>query len=99
MGSAGGIILSERLKQLEAALGEYFGAINEIRMGLRTKMPKRPDALVQYERCQALGLPLVDGGIIDQPYIWLQELAVIIEQETLFKLLEERQREMSSAPM
>lgn len=96
MGSKGGVVLSERLNKLEAALREYYGAINELRMGLNTKVPPKPPALVQYERCQALGIPLVAGGVIDQPYEWLQEIAVIIEQKTLFELLEKRQREIES---
>jgi len=98
VGTAGGIILSEKLNELEAALREYYGAINEIRMGLRAKVPKKPDALVMHEKCKALGIPLVEGGVMNQPYIWLQELAVIIEQETLFALLEQKQREQSGAP-
>lgn len=97
MGTKGGLILSERLKKLEVALREYYGAISELQMGLNVKIPPKPNALVQYERCQALGIPLVDGGVIDQPYEWLQELAVIIEQKTMFELLQKRQQE-SDAP-
>lgn len=95
MGPAGGVELSEHLDELEAGLREYYGAINEIRMGLNAQLPPKPQALVYYETCKALGLPLVDCGVMGQPYIWLQEVAVITEQEMLFKLLEERQRNMS----
>ena len=92
MGSAGGIILSERLKELEAALGEYYGALNELKMGLKPKkMPSKPQALLEYQRCKALGIPLVSGGVRDQPHVWLQELAVILNQEELWtKILEQR---------
>lgn len=98
MVTPGGIILSKRLSDLEAALRDYLGALNEIKMGIRNKMPPKPKPLVEYERCKELGLPLVAGGISDQPYIWLQEVAVIIEQQTLFRLIEESQRERSGAP-
>lgn len=94
----GGIELSERLKKLEATLRDYYGALNEMRMGLNAKIPPKPKSLVEYERCQALGLPLVQGGVAGQPYIWLQEIAVIIEQKELFELLEQRQRQQSEAP-
>lgn len=97
MVTKGGIELSERLKKLEAALRDYYGALNEIKMGLATRIPPKPKTLVEYERCQELGLPLVAGGIKGQPYIWLQEIAVIIEQKQLFELMEKRQRE-SEAP-
>ena len=93
MGTKGGLILSEKLKELERALGEYYGAINEIKMKIRAKMPPKPEALVTYEKCKALGIPLVEGGVMNQPYIWLQELAVVIDQETLFDLIEKRQQE------
>lgn len=98
MGSFG-VELSERLKELESALREYFGALNEIKMGLTVKnMPPKPQALTWYERCKVLGIPLVSGGVSDQPYIWLQELAVVIEQKTFFELLEKRQSQEENAP-
>ena len=85
-------MLSEILTELEAALREYYGAINELKAGLKVKMPPKPKPLIEYERCQALGLPLTEGSVMNQPYIWLQQIAVIIDQEMLFKLLEEQQR-------
>lgn len=94
----GGLELSERLRSLEAALRDYYGALNEMKMGLHVKIPPKPKPLVEYERCQALGLPLVEGGVVGQPYIWLQEIAVIIEQKELFELLEKRQIQQSEAP-
>ena len=95
MGPYGGVALSKKLEKLEAALRDYYGALNEIKMGIRNKIPPRPKSLVEYERCQDLGLPLVEGGVMDQPYIWLQEIAVITEQKQLFELLEKRQRQQN----
>jgi hypothetical protein len=93
-----GVELSERLKELESSLREYYGALNEMKMGIRNKMPPKPRALKVYEQCQELGLPLVGGGVIEQPYIWLQEIATIIEQKTLFEILDERNRQ-AGAPI
>lgn len=95
MGSPG-VELSERLKELESSLREYYGALNEMKMGIRDKMPPRPKALVIYEQCQELGLPLVSGGVVEQPYIWLQEVATIVEQRTLFEILEKRNQQMQA---
>ncbi|MGC9423767.1 hypothetical protein [Vibrio sp.] len=61
-------------------------------------MPPRPKALVDFERCQDLNLPLVDGGVMAQPYIWLQEVATIIEQKALFEALRKKNEEQSNAP-
>jgi len=33
-----------------------------------------------YERCRSTGLPLVAGGVLDQPHIWLLEWSVIEQQ-------------------
>lgn len=93
-----GVELSERLEVLESSLREYYGALNEVKMGLKAKMPPKPKALITYEQCLDLGLPLADGGVLNQPYIWLQEVATIIEQKTLFEILEKRQQEQSNAP-
>jgi len=61
-------------------------------------MPPMPKPLVVYERCKKLGLPLVSGGVLDQPYVWLQQIAVIDEQEMLFRLLEKRSKGNPNAP-
>lgn len=59
-------------------------------------MVPAPDILIKYKRCRELGLPLVSGGVMNQPYLWLQEVAAITEQEALFKALEEKQREQEA---
>lgn len=92
MGSPG-VELSERLKELESSLREYYGALNEMKMGIARKMPPKPKALAVYEKCETLGLPLLSGGVMNQPFIWLQELAVIIETKTLFEVLEKRNQQ------
>lgn len=54
-------------------------------MGLSgVKVPPKPEALVLWQQCKALGLPLVSGGLVDQPHIWLIEIAVLLEEEELF---------------
>lgn len=50
--------------------------------------PKKPQALVLYQQCEALGLNLMGGGLVDQPHIWLQEIAVVSDTERAFKALQ-----------
>jgi hypothetical protein len=47
------------------------------------EIPEKPEALVLYKRCKSTGLPLVEGGVSDQPHIWLEELSVIVSVEEL----------------
>lgn len=37
-----------------------------------------PESLVRYLQRKEIGIPYVDGGVLDQPYIWMQEDGVII---------------------
>lgn len=56
-------------------------------------MPKKPDVLVAYERCQELNLPMTSGGVMNQPHIWLQEIAVAIDEKSRFEFLEKLAQE------
>lgn len=76
--------MREGLAQLEQALLDYYGGLQEIAMTQTLKVPEKPEALVLYQRVQALGIPPVEGGIEDQPHIWMQELAVVRDTEELF---------------
>jgi len=68
------------LHDLDQSLWEYYGQLNERRAGVKIKpediVPK-PAALVRYEQARDLGIPYVNGGLVDQPYIWMQEHGVI----------------------
>lgn len=87
----GGSKLEGELQDLRKELENYFGFMNEVRMGLTTKIPEPPEALVRWHQCQTTGLPLVAGGLLDQPHIWLRELAVVIEISTLFERINREQ--------
>lgn len=93
MGGLGGIKVKEGLKDLEQALLDYYGALNELRMLQEVsvgntgtvKIPEKPEALQLWEMCEAVGLPLFGGGLMDQPHIWLEELAVVRKIQEMFK--------------
>jgi len=73
----GGSIIGGYLDELTDQLRDYYGALNEIKQGLTVKIPERPEALKRYEQCKSTGLPLVSGGLQDQPHIWLMEYDVV----------------------
>jgi hypothetical protein len=56
-------------------------------MGTGAKPTLKPIALIYYEMTVELGIPLVDGGIMDQPYIWLQMIGVIKHRESIWRNL------------
>ena len=71
-------------------LMNFYGSINEQKMGVKPDSIEKPEAMILWEKCQEIGLPLVDGGLMDQPYIWLQEVAVIKNTKALFDLANQR---------
>lgn len=80
-GDVGERSLTTLLAEFRLEVREYFGAMNELRMGLKPeKPPIKPGALSLLELCQSQGLPLVAGGLVDQPYIWLLQCD-ILQQE------------------
>lgn len=89
--SGGGRKIARGLEALEKELHSYYGVLNEIRMGINSKPPEKPEALVMWNQCQAIGLPLLSGGTMDQPHIWLQEVAVITDVIALFAELARRE--------
>lgn len=50
------------------------------------KVPDKPNSLRRLEQCQALGTNLVEGGLLNQPHLWLLEVAVIKEVQTIYQL-------------
>jgi hypothetical protein len=94
----GGSELAGELEALRDELLDYFGAISEMRMlsesqpnlASTIKIPKKPEPLVLWEKCQALGLPLYEGGLLDQPYIWIEQVAVIMDVQTVFNAVNKR---------
>lgn len=94
-GNGGGRALAEKLEALREAMHDYFGTLNEIKMGLTAKVPEKPMAYDLYIKTERLGIPLVSGGLIDQPHIWLMELGVILETEQVYSSMEAMASETS----
>lgn len=84
LATRGGIILGGALKELEDALVEYYGTLNEVKHGLNAQPNEKPHELILYEQMQEMHVPLVAGGLMDQPHIWLQQYAVVRNVKALF---------------
>lgn len=91
--TGGGSALARGLELLEVALQDYFGTLNEIEQGLNVDVPVKPEALVYWEMMKFTDLPVVDGGLIDQPHIFMREMIIVANQVTL----NERLRQMSQS--
>ena len=86
----GGNIVQTRLKELEEAIDNYFGMINQIRNGIKVpqdEVVEEPEALLLYDMCKEMGIPRVAGSLEEQPFIWLQEWAVAKQRSELHEAL------------
>ena len=72
------------LRELEDALVEYYSTLNEIKAGLNTQPAEKPYELLLYEQVSEMRIPLVAGGLMDQPHIWLMQYAVVRNIKALF---------------
>ena len=67
------------LEQIRTEIEEYYFGYNEVKMNVRNIPPQKPDILVTYEMCVKQRLPLVAGGLLDQPHFWLLECEEIVQ--------------------
>jgi hypothetical protein len=96
--AVGGRVLGERLEELESALMDYFGAINEAQQStdfnIKVEIPEMPDALAYLRQIEHFGTPLVSGGMMAQPHIFLMEYAICVRVERMFKLAAQAQQQV-----
>jgi hypothetical protein len=69
VGTFGKRKIRDILEETQNEIQEYYGLLNELRMGASSKVPQKPDILTLYENLNSSGLPLWSGGYMDQPYI------------------------------
>lgn len=70
MGTSGKLTLIDEIRKFKEEIREYYGLKNELQMGVRSSLPPKPEIIVFYEETQLFNLPFVDGGYIDQPYLY-----------------------------
>ena len=88
MEKPGGKLVAEILDETRDEVREYFGAMNEVKLGARGRVPPKPDKLRVYEAVKESGLPILAGGFMDQPYIWVTIFEVIGQEKMLQEMLE-----------
>ena len=77
MVSPGKRIVRDRLDEIQNEVQEYYGLLNELRMGARSSIPAKPEILVLYENLKLFNIPLVSGGYQDQPWLLTRMLLVV----------------------
>jgi hypothetical protein len=67
-------------------LRNYFGGLNEVKAGLPfPEGLEKPEELILYEQIKEMGVPLVSGGVLDQPHIWLIIYGVISSEMKIWE--------------
>lgn len=66
-------------------LEEYYGTLAELRAGLNVPIPTQPEILQYLEMCEANQVPLVAGGLLDQPHIYLIEANIARTKREMFQ--------------
>lgn len=56
-------------------------------MGLKVKVPPKPEELIRYEMVNEMKIPLVAGGVMDQPHIWLLQYAIVKDVMAIFEAI------------
>ena len=92
MGKQGGRIVGGALADLRSAIADHYGALAEIREGLPVAIPDKPDALVFYEMTIDMGIPLVNGGLRDQPHIWMMEYKICKNEVTIWEAVKNQKK-------
>jgi len=83
----GGSRLARALSDLTDALGDYYGQLNEVRLGLSDQLPSKPEAMVLHDQMQEFGIPIVDGGLLDQPFIFMMEYHTVRNMKQQMELV------------
>lgn len=78
-------LLEQGLKTLEETLLNYYGAITEIRNNRKVPVPDMPESAILAEQIQQTGHLYFDGGLADQPYLFMKEIKVCIDIRDLFR--------------
>ena len=76
--------LSDHFDEMARELEDYFGTLAELKAGLITKVPETPEILYLLEMCEQNRVPLMAGGLMDQPHIFLIEAGIARSKRDLF---------------
>lgn len=95
MVSLGKRVILEIIDDIKSEIQEYYGLLNELRMGARSKVPEKPEILILSDTLKSLNLPVWSGGLMDQPY--LTSLLLVIARESA-DVMEHLQNALNNQP-
>jgi hypothetical protein len=70
---------------MDRELEEYYGVFAELKAGLSVSIPETPEILLYLEMCESNKIPLMAGGLLDQPHIFLIEANIARSKREMFK--------------
>jgi hypothetical protein len=76
-------------------MSNYLGMLNEVAIGLKIRpdrVVQMPPELKKYRQMEVTGLPIWEGGLQDQPHIWLEMMGVIAHIIKVFENLAKANR-------
>jgi hypothetical protein len=80
VGTWGKRIILDIIEDTQIEIQEYYGLLNELKMGARSKVPEKPEILILNDTLKMLNVPIWNGGLMDQPY--LTTLLLITAKQT-----------------
>lgn len=89
----GKIALAQKLDALARAVEDFEGALNQKAMNLPVEIPEKPEAMILDEQIRSSGLPLLPGGVMDQPWITMKEIQTVRNMRELYAVLRKQQEE------
>lgn len=96
---SGGRGLGEILEDLQVDVANYLGMLNQLAAGLRLSVEERyemPPELRKFYQMEATHLSVWEGGLEDQPHIWLLMLGVLSNTVKTFEALRDQQNARAS---
>lgn len=92
MENGGGRVLRGKLDELFMEVLNYYGLLNALSMGTSKTVPEKPEILAYYDQIRELNTLLLAGGLLDQPYIFMQEISVVIRAKKHFNAIQKAQQ-------
>lgn len=94
------MILRGKLNEFQSKVEAYLGMLNQLKVGLNVAEEERvekPPELKKYEQTLALGLPVWQGGLQDQPHIWLEQVGIMRALLAVFQVADKTSSEKKDA--
>lgn len=91
--SRGGAKLNQKFSELRTALEDYYGALAQILNNIQVEVPDKPIICVYVDQFMVTNKLYNDGGLGDQPYIFMQEFKIAYDRMKLHERLSNRNKQ------